>query len=123
MSRIRSRNTKPEVALRREVFARGLRYRTSLKLHGKPDIVLTRAKIAVFVDGCFWHGCPEHGTRPKSNIQYWGPKLDRNRARDAQVTAQLEDAGWYVMRIWHHEIVTGCGSVADRIERLWKERR
>jgi DNA mismatch endonuclease (patch repair protein) len=69
----------------------------------RPDLAFPRLKIAVFVDGCFWHGCPAHGTAPKTNAEYWAPKLQRNRARDRLVSAALGDAGWVVIRIWEHE--------------------
>lgn len=103
----RSRNTGPELALRRELHAMGLRYRVH---HRVPvltrrtiDIAFTRIRLAVFVDGCFWHGCPEHGTRPKSNIQYWSRKIEVNRARDASTDEHLTALGWTVLRLWEHE--------------------
>ncbi|MCB0867348.1 MAG: DNA mismatch endonuclease Vsr [Solirubrobacterales bacterium] len=69
----------------------------------KPDVVFTRQKVAVFVDGCFWHGCPEHGTTPKANSDYWKPKLERNMARDREVDFGLTAAGWTVVRVWEHD--------------------
>lgn len=104
MSRIRSANTKPELALRRLLFASGMRFRTRLKLPGKPDVAFTRAKLAVFIDGCFWHGCPQHGTSPRSNTGYWNAKLQRNRERDTEVGTLLAADGWEVIRYWEHEI-------------------
>jgi DNA mismatch endonuclease (patch repair protein) len=68
----------------------------------RPDIVFTRRRVAVFVDGCFWHCCPEHGSRPKVNTDYWGPKLDRNRTRDLENSRTLERDGWVVIRVWEH---------------------
>lgn len=120
MSRIRSANTKPELQLRRRLFALGLRFRTTLKLPGKPDIVFTRAKLAVFVDGCFWHGCPKHGTRPKSNTGYWDAKLERNRERDTAVNAILAADGWRVLRFWEHQISEDLAAVASEIEVGWR---
>jgi DNA mismatch endonuclease, patch repair protein len=104
----RKRDTKPELVVRRLLFACGLRYRVNYrvtvgKVSVRPDIVFLRRKIAVFIDGCFWHCCPSHGTRPKANTAYWGPKLARNRERDALVNAALAAAGWTVLRIWEHE--------------------
>jgi DNA mismatch endonuclease (patch repair protein) len=106
MSRIKLRNTGPEIMLRRALWAAGLRYRLKLKvpLPGRPDIIFPRARLAVFVDGCFWHGCPLHGHLPKSHGEYWGPKLARTRRRDAEVTAGLQLMGWRVLRIWEHQI-------------------
>ncbi|MGW7535265.1 very short patch repair endonuclease [Amycolatopsis sp. NPDC054798] len=104
----RRTDTKPEVTLRKELHRLGYRYRKDLPLvldggvRVRPDIVFTARKIAVFVDGCFWHVCPEHGRQPTSNEWYWTPKLQRNMARDELVTGALRDAGWNVVRIWEH---------------------
>lgn len=89
----------------------GLRFRKDLPLRladriVRPDVVFTRARLAVFVDGCFWHRCPEHGNVPRANSDYWGPKLERNIARDRAVDRALADAGWRVLRAWEHEEVT-----------------
>ena len=105
----RRSNTKPEVALRRELHRLGYRYRKDHRLdlssgvRVRPDIVFTRRKVAVFVDGCFWHVCPEHGREPTRNEWYWTPKLRRNVERDRMANAALADAGWQVVRIWEHE--------------------
>jgi DNA mismatch endonuclease (patch repair protein) len=105
----RRADTKPELALRSELHAAGLRFRkdfqirTSAGSRVKADIVFTRSHIAIFVDGCFWHGCPEHGNTPKANSHYWGPKLARNRRRDQRVSDELAADGWSVIRIWEHE--------------------
>ena len=103
----RRRDTVPELKIRRRLHALGLRYRvdyapTSNKRR-RADIVFTRRRIAIFIDGCFWHGCPEHGTSPKGNAQYWGPKLRRNIERDRDTTAELQADGWTVLRYWEHE--------------------
>jgi DNA mismatch endonuclease, patch repair protein len=98
MSRIRSTDTKPELALRKRLFAKGMRFRTRLKLAGKPDIAFTRARLVVFIDGCFWHGCPLHGTSPKSNSDYWNAKLQRNSERDSAIDAVLTADGWQLTR-------------------------
>ncbi|MGW5336416.1 very short patch repair endonuclease [Streptomyces bauhiniae] len=110
MSRQGSRDTAPEVAVRRLLHAAGMRYRVNVPVPGMPrrtiDIVFGRAKVAVFMDGCFWHGCPEHATRPKANAEWWRAKLDKNMARDLETTRHLRSAGWTVLRFWEHEPVT-----------------
>ncbi|GAA2509853.1 very short patch repair endonuclease [Pilimelia columellifera] len=103
----RSADTRPELALRRELFARGLRYRVGLRLvlpsrKVRPDVVFTRSRVAVFVDGCFWHACPTHHRMPSDPTGYWKQKIARNVARDAAVDAELRAAGWKVIRVWEH---------------------
>jgi DNA mismatch endonuclease (patch repair protein) len=120
MSRQRRRDTAPELALRRALHALGLRYRVHLAgLPGRPDVVLTRARVAVFVDGCFWHRCPEHGVPPRSNAEWWRDKLARNVERDREVDHQLQRLGWEVVRVWEHE---QPGQAAERVAALWRER-
>lgn len=119
MRRNRKVDSKPEVALRSMLHRRGYRFRKHLPVRTaerliKPDIVFTRTKLAVFVDGCFWHCCPSHGTQPRANTDYWGPKLARNVARDKAVNKALKDAGWRVIRAWEHD---DPRDVADRVER------
>jgi DNA mismatch endonuclease, patch repair protein len=104
----RRRDTAAELRLRSELHARGLRFRKDLLVRAgtvgvHPDIVFTRAKVAVFLDGCFWHACPEHGTMPKRNVGYWQPKLAANTERDQRVNEALTAAGWLVLRVWEHE--------------------
>lgn len=105
----RRTNTKPEIALRSALHRLGYRYRKDLllRLPGnmrvRPDIVFTAARVSVFVDGCFWHACPQHGRTPGTNAWYWSPKLARNADRDQRVNTALTDAGWHVIRIWEHE--------------------
>ncbi|MFF2267202.1 very short patch repair endonuclease [Cellulosimicrobium cellulans] len=117
MSVARSKDTKPELALRRILHARGLRYRVTYPVPGLPrrtiDVAFTRAKVAVFVDGCFWHGCPEHATRPRANSEWWARKLETNMTRDTDTSRVLSELGWTVLRFWEHEEPT---AVADRIE-------
>ncbi|MEV0034562.1 very short patch repair endonuclease [Streptomyces sp. NPDC050804] len=107
MSRQSSRDTTPEIAVRKILHAAGLRYRVNVPVPGMPrrtiDIVFGRAKVAVFLDGCFWHGCPQHATHPKANAQWWRAKLDKNIARDRETTEHLEAEGWTVLRFWEHE--------------------
>lgn len=107
MRRARRSDTGPEVALRRMLFAEGLRYRTNFApvpgIRTKADMVFLRARVAVYVDGCFWHGCPVHATWPKNNAEFWRVKIATNMQRDARVTAALTAAGWDVIRVWEHE--------------------
>ncbi|MFI6328539.1 very short patch repair endonuclease [Micromonospora chersina] len=107
MQRQRRKDTEPELALRRALHRAGLRYRVGLPVTGLPrrsvDIAFTRIKLAVFVDGCFWHGCPQHATWPKANAAWWEAKILKNRERDGDTTRKLEDKGWTVIRIWEHE--------------------
>ena len=109
MARVRQRDTKPEIELRHALHASGLRFRVQMPVLAKPrrtaDIVFTKYRVAVFVDGCFWHGCPIHGTSPKSNTEFWREKIANNVARDADTNRRLEDRGWRVVRIWEHEPV------------------
>lgn len=112
----RSSETRPEVALRSELHRRGLRFRKHghavAGLRCRPDIIFSRARVAVFVDGCFWHQCPKHRTDPRTNSAYWAAKLDRNVARDRRNDAALEAAGWRVVRVWEHE---SPSRAADRV--------
>lgn len=110
--------TTPEVALRRELHRRGLRFRVDeCRLPGRPDLAFTRAKVAVFVDGCFWHRCAEHGTLPRHNRDWWRAKLDRNVARDRRKDAALDGLGWTVLHVWEHEPVE---SAAERVVTAWR---
>jgi DNA mismatch endonuclease, patch repair protein len=118
-------DTRPEVALRSELHRRGLRFRKEVALRPaqrlrRVDIVFPAARLAVFIDGCFWHGCPEHGNQPKVNTSYWSVKLARNVARDEQVNAELVEAGWSVIRVWEHEDLTAA---ARRVEREYRRRQ
>ena len=107
MCATRRKDTDAEVALRRELHRRGCRYRLNLKVvpgtTRSVDIVFPRARVAVFVDGCFWHGCPVHGTWPKANARWWRGKIIANRARDEDTTRRLMEDGWRVVRVWEHE--------------------
>lgn len=107
MSRIRATNTKPELILRKLLWLVGLRgYRLHSKLPGRPDITFSRKRVAVFVDGCFWHSCPHcsDGRAPKSNTSYWSEKRRLNRERDERNSAKLATEGWTVIRVWEHEV-------------------
>jgi DNA mismatch endonuclease (patch repair protein) len=107
MSRQRRRDTGPELAVRQRLHALGYRYRVDHRplpdLRARGDLVFTRARVVVFVDGCFWHRCPQHATSPQHNGEWWRAKLDANVARDRATDRRLGDAGWRVVRIWEHE--------------------
>jgi DNA mismatch endonuclease, patch repair protein len=124
MARQLSRDTHPELALRRELHRRGLRFRVSRRplraLRSTADIVFGPVKVAVYVDGCFWHSCPEHATCPVSNGRWWEAKLARNRERDRATDAALTEAGWLVVRVWEHEQSVDA---ADRVEAVVRTRR
>ncbi|WP_308195909.1 very short patch repair endonuclease [Gordonia metallireducens] len=107
MSRQKSRDTGPEIAVRRALHARGIRYRVDVKLEPdmrtRADLAWRGLKLAVFIDGCFWHGCPEHATRPAANRDWWAQKLDANIARDRRTDDTLRNRGWVVRRFWEHQ--------------------
>ncbi|MUN38540.1 very short patch repair endonuclease [Actinomadura litoris] len=120
----KGRDTKPELALRRAVHALGLRYRVSMRpltpVRRTADLVFTKAKVAVFLDGCFWHGCPQHHTKARTNADYWAEKVTRNQERDAETDRLLGEAGWQVIRVWEHEDVL---KAATRIAETVRSRR
>lgn len=120
----RSRDTRPELALRRAVHALGLRYRVATRpvptLRRTADLVFPRQKVAVFLDGCFWHGCPEHHTKAARNSEYWQAKVRRNRERDVDTTERLTEDGWLVLRFWEHEDPVASALV---VQRAIQERR
>lgn len=103
----KGRDTRPELALRSAVHALGLRYRVGIRpepdVRRTADIVFTKVRVAVFLDGCFWHGCPEHYRPAKKNSQFWETKIQGNKARDSDTDARLREVGWHVIRIWEHE--------------------
>lgn len=119
LSRMPVKNTRPEVQLRSALHALGLRFRLNGGLPGRPDIVFTRARIAVFVDGCFWHACPEHGVMPKNNREWWQQKLGRNVERDREKDAELAARGWEVIHVWEHEDPVRAASL---IRERWRLR-
>lgn len=120
MSRMPRTRTKPEMSLRRELHRRGLRFRVNHPgLPGRPDIAFTRARLAVFVDGCFWHLCPQHAVLPKNNATWWREKLHRNVQRDREKDEALAALGWTVLHVWEHEEPV---AVAEIVEQLWRAR-
>ncbi|GGT91327.1 hypothetical protein GCM10010272_40230 [Streptomyces lateritius] len=119
----RGRDTRPELALRSAVHALGLRYQVSKRpiptVRRTADLVFTRARLAVFLDGCFWHVCPEHFTVSKTNAEYWATKAKQNPARDRQTDRLLQEAGWAVLRVWEHE---NPREAAARVRQLYDSR-
>jgi DNA mismatch endonuclease (patch repair protein) len=124
MSKQRRRDTGPEMAVRRLLHRAGLRYRVAWPIPGirrrTVDIAFPRRRIAVFVDGCFWHGCPDHKGKPAANSAWWAEKLAKNKARDELTTAALVQRGWTVVRVWEHD---DAAEAAERIIRLVAEAR
>ena len=119
MARIRGRDTGPELQLRSRLWERGFRYRLGLRVgRTRPDILFTKQRLAVFVDGCFWHGCPQHYVRPRTRTQFWSAKLRENVQRDRRQTRALGCEGWKVLRIWEHEVFTNPTRVVGVIERV-----
>lgn len=113
-------STTPEMALRRELHARGMRFRLHRReLPGTPDLVIVGARLAVFVDGCFWHACPDHGTLPKNNREWWAEKLATNRARDRRKDRELHALGWLPVHLWEHQ---SAAEMADVVEDLRRRR-
>ncbi|MCK4824691.1 very short patch repair endonuclease, partial [bacterium] len=115
MSKIRKKNTRPELNLKNGLRGTYLRYQP--KIFGNPDFALKSKKIVIFVDGCFWHKCPDCFRPPKSNKDYWGPKIERNVKRDQEVSSYYQQKGWKVIRIWEHEISEDRNKVVERIKR------
>ncbi|MCA1707580.1 MAG: very short patch repair endonuclease [Actinobacteria bacterium] len=120
-----TRDTTPEVALRRAVHKLGLRYRVHRRpvpcLRRTADLVFSRWRVAVFVDGCFWHGCPVHGHVPSVNTWYWPAKIERNRSRDDDTNQRLASAGWSVVRVWEHEDPTMAAAAIARVLKTRKQ--
>lgn len=117
MRRVRQRDTPPEMSLRKELWRKGLRYYVHRRVEGtRPDIVFPAARVAVFIDGCFWHGCPRHYSAPANNRVYWRQKLERNQARDARDSERLSSAGWTVVRLWECEVTAGVPAAVDRVQ-------
>jgi DNA mismatch endonuclease, patch repair protein len=122
MELVRRRDTAPELALRSELHRLGLRYRVDVpplrSVRRRADVVFTKARVAVFVDGCFWHSCSEHGTLPKANGGWWRDKLRKNAERDRDTDERLREAGWVVIRVWEHEEPSKAASRVEEAVRL-----
>lgn len=123
MSRIRGRDTKVEIDLRKAVWSKGLRYRLHAKLPGTPDLAFPKSRVALFIDGCFWHGCPIHGVRPKTNRAFWAKKLRQNFARDERTNLELRKTGWKVVRCWEHDVERNLQRLVERLGRIVNARQ
>ncbi len=123
MSAIRGKDTKPEILLRKTLWHKGYRYRLKNRLPGRPDIVFPTERVAVFVDGCFWHSCPEHYQKPATNVAFWREKIRKNRQRDREVNALLKSEGWKVLRFWEHEVKNHPEACARQVIRAIDTRR
>ncbi|WP_083260833.1 very short patch repair endonuclease [Microbulbifer aggregans] len=123
MSQIKGAGTTPELALRRALWHLGFRYRIKSKLPGKPDIVYPTLKVAIFVDGCFWHKCPKHYSPPKTRAKFWSDKISKNVARDKKNNVLLKKRGWTVVRFWEHEIRDSLEDCVVTVVRALKSRQ
>lgn len=126
MAKVRQTGTGAEIALRRELYRRGLRYRIDFEVLKKPrrvaDIAFPGQMIAIFVDGCFWHGCPEHATWPKQNSDFWRQKIEANRVRDTDTNERLRNIGWTVLRFWEHEQPTEAAEIVVQTVAMGKSK-
>ncbi len=127
MAKVKQKDTAAEITLRRELFRNGLRYRVNFVALEKPrrvaDIAFPGLRIAVFVDGCFWHGCPQHATWPKQNAEFWRQKIEANRLRDADTNSRLLELGWTVLRFWEHESPVAAAAAVAQAVNAAKARR
>lgn len=124
MRSVRTHGTAPEVRLRHGLWHAGLRYRTRTRIEGaKPDVAFLGKRLLVFVDGCFWHGCPQHYTKPTENAEFWSAKIEKNRARDARNNQTLEAQGWKVLRFWECEVEKDLDRVVTTIQRYLLEQK
>lgn len=117
MARNRPKDTSPELRLRKALWKLGFRYRLDSKLPGRPDLVFASKKVAIFVDGCFWHRCPRHFKPPGTNVAFWRQKLSGNAARDKRVNRKLKAMGWQVIRVWEHEVRASPDRAAKRLQK------
>jgi DNA mismatch endonuclease, patch repair protein len=118
MALVRSKDTTPELVFRQALWEAGLRYRIRRTLPGTPDIVFVNCRVAVFVDGCFWHGCRRHYTAPARNSDFWRQKLFRNVERDRRVDRELRRMGWRIARLWEHDISENVEAAVERVRRF-----
>lgn len=116
MSKVKSKDSKIEILLRKELWRNGFRYRkNSIKYFGKPDIVLPKYKTVIFVDSCFWHGCKKHGSMPQTRREFWENKINRNKSRDNEVSRFYKKEGWNIIRIWEHDLCFDIEKVTRKI--------
>lgn len=119
MTHIKNSNTKIEQDITKALWKHGFRFRKNVKsLPGKPDIAIQKYKIVIFLDSCFWHKCPEHFIMPKSNLEYWEPKIQRNVERDLKINSYYTEKGWHILRIWEHEIKKDFSNTLIKIEKF-----
>jgi len=127
MAMVRQKGTDAEVALRRELYRSGLRYRVDYEILKKPrrvaDVAFPGLRIAVFVDGCFWHGCPEHASWPKQNAEFWRHKIEANGLRDVDTNERLRSMGWMVLRFWEHESPSEAAATVARMVAMARSKR
>ncbi len=123
MSQIKGRDTTPELLVRSALFRKGFWFRVRSRLRGRPDIVFPRERVVVFIDGCFWHGCPAHATRPAANAAFWTEKLKSNVDRDREVDSALGSEGWCVLRVWEHDVKGDLSRTVGLIARAVMRRR
>ncbi|MBO9830587.1 very short patch repair endonuclease [Xanthomonas sp. A2111] len=123
MSANRGADTGPELALRKALHSLGCRYTLRSKMPGRPDLVFPSSGTVVFVDGCFWHGCPDHCVLPNNNRELWQAKLEANKSRDRRVDEELKRLGWKVVRVWEHEIRRDIEGAAHRIRCIHLQRK
>lgn len=118
MSRVRNKDSKMELSLRKALWAEGFRYRKNdTNYFGKPDIVLPKYKTVIFVDSCFWHGCKTHGSMPATRTEFWEKKIARNKERDQEVNRYYKEKGWNMIRVWEHELKKDFDSLIQRIKK------
>lgn len=119
MARIRASDTSPERRLKEALEQAGLTVVTQTRTpFGRPDLVIQQPQLAIFIDGCFWHGCPEHYVRPRSREEFWSTKLLENVRRDQRQTQELKAAGWAVLRVWEHEVYEALADIIEQVRRL-----
>lgn len=117
MSRVKSKDSSIEKILRKELWKKGFRYRkNSSKYFGKPDIIFKKYKIVIFIDSCFWHGCPKHFRMPSSNQEYWKTKITRNKGRDKEINSYYRKGKWKIIRLWEHDILDDLPKCLNLIE-------
>ena len=123
MQSVRSKDSKIEIAFRKVLWQAGYRYRKNVNDYfGKPDIVLKKYRTVIFIDSCFWHGCPKHLRVPKSNVDYWSNKIKKNKQRDEAINREYKNSGWQVVRIWEHDIKTSLEETMRKLAQILDSR-